>query len=218
MSTARLTTTSYAILGLLAIKPWTTYELAQQMERSLRSYWPRAQSRVYEEPKRLVAEGLAQATAEKVGRRPRTVYSITPAGRRALETWLAEPGAGPAVEFEALLKVFFAEHARKTDVLANIDAVRRWAEDQNARNVAFARLYQDGGGPFPERLAAITLTGKYMTDLADMLARWAEWASAVVAAWPDDTAKAEPDWDTLKEIAARQITPATLPGDGDRSP
>ena len=26
-----LTTTSYAILGLLAVKPWTTYELAQQM-------------------------------------------------------------------------------------------------------------------------------------------------------------------------------------------
>jgi PadR family transcriptional regulator AphA len=26
-----LTSTSYAILGLLALRPWTTYELAKQM-------------------------------------------------------------------------------------------------------------------------------------------------------------------------------------------
>ena len=48
MSSGRLTTTSYAILGLLAIKPWTTYELAQQMDRSLRRIWPRAKSKLYE--------------------------------------------------------------------------------------------------------------------------------------------------------------------------
>ena len=42
----RLTGTSYAILGLLAIKPWSTYELAQQMSRSLYQVWPRATSNV----------------------------------------------------------------------------------------------------------------------------------------------------------------------------
>ena len=31
MSSRPLTTTSYAILGLLAIQPWSTYELAQLM-------------------------------------------------------------------------------------------------------------------------------------------------------------------------------------------
>ena len=46
-----LTTTSYAILGLLAVKPWTTYELAQQMRRALGQFWPRAESKLYEEPK-----------------------------------------------------------------------------------------------------------------------------------------------------------------------
>ena len=71
MSTADLTTTSYAILGMLAIKPWTTYELAKQMERSLKNFWPRAASRIYEEPKRLAALGLAKATADAVGKRSR---------------------------------------------------------------------------------------------------------------------------------------------------
>ena len=39
-----LTTTSYAILGLLAIRPWSTYELARQMQRDLRFVWPRARA------------------------------------------------------------------------------------------------------------------------------------------------------------------------------
>ena len=35
MPTAKtLTSTSYAILGLLAVKPWTTYELAKQVDQT----------------------------------------------------------------------------------------------------------------------------------------------------------------------------------------
>jgi len=115
---AALTSTSYAILGLLAVKPWTTYELAQQMDRALGRFWPRAESRIYEEPKKLVAHGLARATTEMVGKRRRTIYAITPKGRRALEQWVPTPGNGPTVEFEQLIKVFFAEHATKQDLLA----------------------------------------------------------------------------------------------------
>ena len=49
--------------------------------------------------------------------------------------------------------MFYGEQASKQDVLANIESIRLWAEQQNAENVAFARLYLESGGPFPERLA-----------------------------------------------------------------
>ena len=65
-----LTTTSFAILGLLAVQPWSTYELTRQMDRSLGRIWPRAQSKLYEEPKKLVELGLAEASTEPVGRWP----------------------------------------------------------------------------------------------------------------------------------------------------
>ena len=78
-TTGALTPTSYAVLGLLAIKPYTTYELAKQVDRTLHRFWPRARSKLYEEPKKLVAHGLAEATPGAQGRRPRTVYSITAA-------------------------------------------------------------------------------------------------------------------------------------------
>src|SRR5262245_33715324 len=80
-----LTTTSYALLGLLNIRPWTTYELAKQVQRSLGWFWPRAERKLYDEPKRLVERGLATATSEATGKRPRTVYAITAEGRKALK-------------------------------------------------------------------------------------------------------------------------------------
>ena len=96
-----LTPTSCAMLGLLAIQPWTTYELAQQMDRTISRFWPRARSKLYEEPRKLVARGLATSTDDLVGRRKRTVYTITAEGRRALASWLAEPGQGPVLEFSS---------------------------------------------------------------------------------------------------------------------
>ncbi len=109
MARSSLTTTSYAILGLLAARSWSTYELIQQMERSLGHMWPRAASKLYEEPKKLVEHGLARVTRDDVGRRRRNVYAITAEGRRALAAWLEDPGAGPSLEFEQLLKISFAD-------------------------------------------------------------------------------------------------------------
>ena len=63
--TSDLPTTSYAILGLLALRSWTGYELAQQGRRSMAFMWPKAESVIYEEPRRLVTLGLARATKEE---------------------------------------------------------------------------------------------------------------------------------------------------------
>jgi DNA-binding PadR family transcriptional regulator len=198
---AGLSTTSYAILGLLAIKPWTTYELARQMQRALGWFWPRAQSKLYEEPKKLVALGLARAASEKVGNRPRTVYTITPKGRRALHAWVPTASAGPVLEFEHLVKVFFAEHGSRDDLLTTIRSAREWAEERFANSVEIPRGYLEGKGPFPERLPWLILTGQFISEFAEAVHRWAEWAEGVVELWPDDLRDAQPDWATLEGMA-----------------
>src|SRR3954465_3903902 len=108
-------TTAYAILGLLALQPWSTYELAQQVRRSLNWFWPRAERKLYDEPKRLVDQGLATAVQEPTGKRPRTVYEITAEGRDALRAWLAQPPEPPSLEFEGMVKVFFADSGSLDD-------------------------------------------------------------------------------------------------------
>jgi PadR family transcriptional regulator AphA len=196
-----LNTTSYAMLGMLAVRSWTTYELAKQMDRGLGRLWPRARSNLFNEPKKLVSQGLAVASEESTGRRPRTVYTITPAGRQALRVWLGTPGEGPVLEFEQMLKIFFADQGSKADVLAALGHIREWARERQAENLAIARAYLAGDGPFPERAAVLALTGRFLTDFADMVGAWADWADTVVADWPQDPRDARPDWAVFEGIA-----------------
>jgi PadR family transcriptional regulator AphA len=185
-----MTTTSYAILGLLAVKSWTTHELVQQVDRSLRRFWPRAQSKLYEEPKKLVSYGYARADDDSVGRRRRTRYTITAKGRRALATWLQQPGAGPVLEFEQLLKISFADSGSKADILMSLEATRAWVVSQNEENLATARAYLKGEGAFPQRAALNQLSGRFLTDFYATVAEWVEWATGIVEDWPDDVSLA----------------------------
>ena len=199
--TTELTTTSYAILGLLSLRSWSTYELAEQMRRALGLFWPRAESGIYREPKKLETLGLARSTTEYIGMRPRSRYTITAKGRRALADWVPTPGTGPVVEFEQLVKVFFAEQGTKADLLATLEGVRSWVEDRAVAAPGIPQEYLEGRGRYPERLPWLVLVGKCLDDIEQAVDRWASWAIDIVSEWPEDLSQAEPDRDALETMA-----------------
>jgi PadR family transcriptional regulator, regulatory protein AphA len=215
MSNRALTTTSYAILGLLAVKPWPTYELAKQMRRSLHYFWPRAESNLYAEPKRLVAAGLADAREDWNGGRRRTVYSITDAGRRELRAWLARPPSEPRFESEAALRVFLGEHGTKDDLLAAIDALRRDAEAGLEHWQEAAADYAEGRGPFPQRLHVSVLAARLVGEQQAATARWAAWARAEVERWDEPSTSPGIEWgvDALRGIGEPfDVSPDSVSG------
>jgi len=214
LSRGSLTSTSYAVLGLLSVRPWSSYELTQQMDRSLGRIWPRAVSKLYEEPKKLVSHGLASASTDRNGQRTRTVYAITAEGRQALAAWLQEPGEGPVLEFEQLVKVFFADNGTKADTLATLHAAQEWAEARCAESLAVGESYAEGQGLFPERLPELQLTSRFITDFYLLVLDWARWAAAIVETWPDDPRHAVHDPQVIAETVgrARRVRgPATTP-------
>ncbi len=204
-----LTTTSYAILGLLSVRPWSAYDLSKQMKRSLAFYWPRAERAIYDEPKTLVAHGMATATVEPRGKRSRTVYAITPKGRRALSRWLAQPCAPPQFESEALLHAAFAERGSKEDLLAAVRSVWEHAQVLRAQGEEVARDYLEDRGPFPQRLHVIALTGQFNVSYIAMLEQWSAWAEDVVEHWPDTSTPAVyPDaLDVFRSFLGEDATP-----------
>jgi PadR family transcriptional regulator, regulatory protein AphA len=184
VKTDRLSTTAYSVLGLLAVRPWSAYELTNQVQRGLRWFWPRSGNKLYEIPKQLVAAGLATAVPARTGRRKRTVYSITDQGRQALAGWLGGPSAPPVLEFEALVRVLFADQGSTDQLqhtLLEVEDQVRWMQRQGA---AIGREYvTSGGGPFPERLHANALIFELLWRYTEALREWAEWAAAEVARW-----------------------------------
>ena len=178
-----LSTTSYAVLGLLALRSWTGYELTQQARRSLAHCWPKEDSVLYEEPRRLVARGLAQARQERERGRTRNRYSITDAGRQALRAWLAAPGGPPHLELEPLLRLTFADQGGLADAQAAITTLKDWAAALRADGMAVLRGYQAGQAPFPDRLHINVLTACYHKAIYDATIAFCELAQKELADW-----------------------------------
>ena len=188
MSHTQLSPTSFAILALLSIRPFTAYELAQQMDRTVSWFWPRAASIIYEEPKKLVTAGLATSQATFTGKRRGTVYQITDAGRAGLRDWLDTPAAGMRMEFEAMLKVAFADAGDITQLRAAVGEIREDAEARLAELLDRSTQYATNGGPFPDRLPIVAITGKLLMGQYEAVVRWARWAEDAIAQWTGCTA------------------------------
>jgi PadR family transcriptional regulator, regulatory protein AphA len=181
-----LTTTSFAVLSLLSLRSWTTYELAQQMKRDLHWFWPRAESKLYQEPKKLVAHGLARETKKYRGRRASTVYTITPAGRRALTAWVRTPGEpGPVLEFEAIIRILTAQCVDPDDLRRILESVRDHAQMMIEFGEHQGAQIADGEGPFPDRTHIIALVHGFMDLYVDALHRWSLWALDEIEGWRD---------------------------------
>ncbi len=130
-----------AILGFLSIEPTSGYTLKQRFDGSVRSFWSVTQSQIYRELHALEQEGLVEPTTLPGDGKPdRKVYSLTEAGRAALERWLDEPLEPLLLRHPLLLKLVFAAHMppeRLDDILA------RYAEGIESTRADYAGRLED---------------------------------------------------------------------------
>ena len=104
-----LSGTGYVILGLLGLGVRTGYDMKATVDRSTRFFWAASYGQIYPELRRLEEAGLVDGKSSPTGRRKRTEYSLTDAGRAELVRWLEAPAQAPELRDENLLKLFFAD-------------------------------------------------------------------------------------------------------------
>ena len=108
------------MLGLLAERERSGYDLLKRAEGSVAHMWSPAKSQLYAVLPRLVAAGLATRRDVRQTARPdKQVYRLTRAGRAAVRDWLET--APPKSWDELLLKVFFAKLCSRTALLRQLD-------------------------------------------------------------------------------------------------
>ena len=181
------TTTHFAVLGLLASRPWSTYELVQYMKTSfLGQFWSKTAARLYETPKELVRLGYATASRERISQNPaakgreRAVYTITDEGRAALRAWLEEPSQPPSFEIEALVKLSFGEQGTLEGFLAQVDSLLRTIAEPGPGRVLEATAEQP---QLPERVhlsahmadlvgRVVTAFSEWLIELEDEASSW----------------------------------------------
>jgi PadR family transcriptional regulator, regulatory protein AphA len=140
----------------------SAYELTKAMRRNLRFFWPRAEARIYAEAKRLAEAGLASATRGRTGRRPRTVYAITNAGRRELGAWLGTPPEPVSLEHGPLLRVFLGREGTPAELRDAIAAARDQAEAMLAVGTPLGHEYLERRHPQQGEVHLRALTFDYL--------------------------------------------------------
>src|SRR3954471_13160926 len=103
------TAVTWALLGLIRLRPRSGYDLKQAVDRTIRHFWAASYGQIYPELKRLEEAGWIAGKDAGRGGRSRRVYRITPRGRRALEDWLHGVETRIEVRDESLLRLFFAD-------------------------------------------------------------------------------------------------------------
>jgi PadR family transcriptional regulator, regulatory protein AphA len=139
------TAVTWAVLGLLGVKPMSGYDIKTAVDRTIRHFWAASYGQIYPELKRLEEAGWIAGKDADRGGRTRRVYRITAAGKRRLEGWLHGEETRIEMRDESLLRLFFADALPRDEALGLLVARR----EGYRMMLAYLRGLDDGEGADP---------------------------------------------------------------------
>ena len=162
----------FALLGALADRPRTGYELLKHFEQSLAYAWPASHSQIYPELARLRDDGLIEQTG--AGARNSKTYAVTDAGLAEIRHWLRDTEPDRRVRSDAALRTFFLwilepEEARDElerersywrERLAELEAIEARPRGPGRKEQAFGIALEGGIRGMRTRLARLDWAGR----------------------------------------------------------
>ncbi|GAA3646290.1 hypothetical protein GCM10022224_006300 [Nonomuraea antimicrobica] len=116
----------HAILGLLAVRPMSGYELKKTIDESVGHFWTADQSQIYRTLSGLVDDGLAVRRTVVQDDRPNLhLHAVTDGGLAELDRWLASGLRTPPVREPFLARLFFADRLPVDEIRKLVRARRR---------------------------------------------------------------------------------------------
>jgi DNA-binding PadR family transcriptional regulator len=175
-----LSATAKVILGMLAARPRSGYEIKQLVDSSARFFWAASYGQIYPELKRLEKEGLITGSDSANGERQRTTYKLTAAGKRAAREWIAGPPQVFELRDEGLLELFFAGSIdpARTPEIARERATRATAAAAELRAIEEqidAKGQHEGPDHSPDAGSLAVL--RYGIEMNEWVAEWFERAA-----------------------------------------
>jgi len=173
-----LSATAKVVLGMVAARPRSGYEIKQLVDDSARFFWAASYGQIYPELKRLEEAGLITGTDASQGARRRTVYRPTAKGRRAAREWIAREPEVFELRDEGLLKLFFAgsvEPARTAEI-ARERAARAAATAAELRAVESEIASAGNGDGYSPDAGSLTVL-RYGIEMNEWTAQWFERAA-----------------------------------------
>ncbi|MEM8806149.1 MAG: PadR family transcriptional regulator [Cyanobacteria bacterium P01_G01_bin.38] len=97
---------SYAILAALVERPHSGYELAKRFDSPVEFVWSASHQQIYRELTKLEGQGYVGVEHIQQDSRPnKKLYSLTDAGKAALQAWMVDASPASPIKDELLIKL-----------------------------------------------------------------------------------------------------------------
>jgi DNA-binding PadR family transcriptional regulator len=163
----------HGILGLLASRPMSGYDLTREIDLTLGHVWSARHSQIYPELSRLASEGLIEQVDS--GPRGRKRYAATETGRAEVLRWLREDDPGRELRVEALLQGFFYWMLEPVEAVALLTRERVFHEAKLATYESLAGSGVDWVANAEHHARRIMLEAGIRYERG--LVEWCDWAT-----------------------------------------
>lgn len=125
----------HTLLGLLAKKPMTGYQMKQTFSSSILFFWNAHISQIYKELNKMEQKGWVESEIEPQSGKPdRKVYSLTSAGKDEFLQWLQDikKASEESIKSEFMAKLFFAAEMEPEQVIFEFKRFLQQKEEELA--------------------------------------------------------------------------------------
>jgi PadR family transcriptional regulator AphA len=173
---------SHALLGLLAVRPSSGYELTKAFAGELGRYaWQAGHTSIYPELGRLAERGLVEVTDE--GARGSRTYAVTPEGYAELRSWMLTSPPQAKVRNEHVLRMFLISALEPADALV---VLRRIAEHTGEEGAKLRTMMDKAPADIPPGADGFGyLAAEFGARQFEAVHGWALWAIDKLEATPE---------------------------------
>lgn len=164
----------HALIGLLAERPASGWDLARRFEEVLGAVWPAGHPQIYGELRKLREDGLIEVESE--GPRGRTTYRATDAGLAEVRAWLNSAEVDHTIRLESLLRSVFFWLMTPEELADHLDREADYFRRAAAQYRALAAAKDRGEFGYSPQTQSLRIAAEAGARITESLAGWAAWA------------------------------------------
>lgn len=168
----------YAVLGMLALRPMSGYDIKKGFEKGMGNFWRESYGQIYPILKSLVKAGLAvKQVEEQTGKPDKHIYAITPEGQEELVNWLRKPVDPELLRIEILLKLYYGRQITLAENVSHVAQYRERYHELDERLKGIEQHLKAGQAANPN-LEYFLVTLSYGRHMAKAITDWCDETTA----------------------------------------
>ncbi len=172
----------HAIMTALLEDNMSGFELARAFDASLGFFWRASHQQIYQELKKLADKGLLRSkTMPQKGKPQKIVYSITMAGRQAMDSWVYQESRVQEAKDDLFVKLYNLSDKNLPHLISELEQRREKVMQRLYLYEKIRRSHYENPESLPTRRKGVYLALGWGTAHGEQYLQWCDEALEMLA-------------------------------------